>query len=104
MDKEGVIRLSRSYLLKLRNSDITFSEAWIFGSWAKGLNNENSDIDLAIVLTGNSRSFDLEVKMMTFRSGEETLIEPHLFNHEDFNRDNPFAMQVIQHGFRIANF
>jgi predicted nucleotidyltransferase len=90
--------------MKLRKSDIGFSEAWIFGSWAKGISNENSDIDLAIVLTGNSKTFDLEVKMMTFRSGDETMIEPHVFNHEDFHKNNPFAWQVIHNGFRIEEF
>ena len=31
----------------------------------KGSNHENSDIDLAIVLSKNNKSFDTEVKLMT---------------------------------------
>ena len=101
MDKESAIKLSQNYLIKVRGNDIDISEAWLFGSFAKGNNNENSDIDLAIVLSKNNRTFDTEVKLMTLRTGEETLIEPHPFNQDEFEINSPMVYQILQSGLRI---
>jgi uncharacterized protein len=101
MDKNTAIKISKNYLQKVRNNDIDFSQAWLFGSFAKGNNHENSDIDIAIVLSDNSRSFDIEVKLMTLRAGEETIIEPHPFNRDDFDVNNPIVYQIVNNGLRI---
>ena len=102
MDKDNAIRISTNYLQKLQDSDISFVEAWLFGSYAKGNYNENSDIDIAIVLGDNiEQTFDTEVKLMIIRNGEETLIEPHSFSKEEFNVGLPIVKQIFDHGIRI---
>jgi len=101
MDKETAIRISKDYLEKVKNSSIVYSQVWMFGSWAKGNGRNDSDIDLAIVVPGNLNNFDLEVKLMTLRTGEETMIEPHPINLDDFTKSNPFTCQIITGGFRI---
>ena len=101
MDKESAIKLTQDYLIKVKKSDIDISEAWLFGSFARGNNNENSDIDLAIVLSKNNRTFDTEVKLMTLRTGEETLIEPHAFNKDEFEPNSPIVYQIIKSGLRL---
>ena len=101
MDKESAIKLSQNYLIKVRRNDIDISEAWLFGSFARGNNNENSDIDLAIVLSKNNRTFDTEVKLMTLRTGEETLIEPHPFNQDEFEITSPMVYQILKSGLRL---
>ena len=102
MDKESALKLSRDYLGKLKNNKIEFSEAWLFGSFAKGSNHENSDIDIAIVLSKNDKSFDTEVKLMTLRTGEETLIEPHAFNKDEFELSIPIVHQIINNGLKLS--
>lgn len=101
MDKESAIKLSKEYLIKVRKSDIDFSEAWLFGSFARGSNHENSDIDIAIVLSKNNKSFDTEVKLMTIRTGEETLIEPHAFNKDEFDLNCPIVYQIKNRGLKL---
>ena len=102
MDKVNAIKLTISYLSRLRTNNVNFSEAWLFGSYAKGNYNENSDIDLAIVLDDEVKySFDTEVKLMGLRLGEETLIEPHPFSKDDFKSDLPIIKQIIKYGERI---
>jgi predicted nucleotidyltransferase len=101
MDKEAAIKLSKDYLIKVRKSEIEISEAWLFGSFARGNNHENSDIDLAIVLLKNNKTFETEVKLMTLRTGEETLIEPHAFNKDEFEMNSPLVYQILQSGFRL---
>jgi predicted nucleotidyltransferase len=101
MDQANAIALSKAYLSRLK-SDLAFSEAWLFGSFAKGSQHENSDIDIAIVLDGNSPvSFETEVKLMVNRKGEETMIEPHVFSKQDFDRSQPLVDQIMKFGMPI---
>lgn len=102
MDKNAALKLSRDYLIKVKSNNIKFSEAWLFGSYAKGNQHDNSDIDIAIVLEdGENKSFDTEVRLMVIRSGEETLIEPHAFTRDEFNITMPLTNQIIMNGERI---
>ncbi|NIR49384.1 nucleotidyltransferase domain-containing protein, partial [candidate division KSB1 bacterium] len=50
LDKINAIKLSIKYLKRVRANNIKFSDAWLFGSYANGTQDDNSDIDLAIVL------------------------------------------------------
>jgi predicted nucleotidyltransferase len=82
MDKVDAVELIKRYLRKAKNSEIGFSEAWLFGSFAKGNQHENSDVEVAIDLReGVEKTFDMEVQLMLIRKGEETIIEPHAFTN-----------------------
>jgi predicted nucleotidyltransferase len=102
MDKSDALKMCKNYLLRVKNSELEFSEAWLFGSYAKGNQHENSDIDLAIVLNDNvNHSFETEVKLMIIRKGEETLIEPHAFSKDEFDPIYPIVNQIVKYGERI---
>jgi len=102
MDKVNALNIAVQYLRRLKENNINFSDAWLFGSYAKGVQQKNSDIDLAIVLDDNEKSFDTEVKLMIIRSGEETLIEPHAFTKDEFDTSLPIVNQIITNGERIV--
>ena len=102
MDKINAIKLSIQYLKRLRENNIKFSDAWLFGSYAKGLQQANSDIDLAIVLDNSEqKTFNTEVKLMIMRNSEETIIEPHAFTKEEFEINTPIVNQIIKNGEKI---
>ena len=102
MDKNDAIRISKSYLLRLKNSNFGFEEAWLFGSFAKGNQHDNSDIDIAIVLKDNvTHTFDTDVRLMIARNGEETLIEPHVFSKDEFDFRIPIVSQIMNYGIRL---
>jgi len=102
MDKNDALRISKEYLKRVRNCDLGFSEAWLFGSYTKGNQHDNSDIDIAIILKDNvSRTFETEVKLMVIRKGDETLIEPHAFTKDEFNYSVPIVNQIIKYGVKI---
>jgi len=101
MDKINALNIAIQYLKRLKENNINFSDAWLFGSYAKGLQQANSDIDLAIVLDDKEKSFDTEVKLMIIRRGEETLIEPHAFTKDEFDTTLPIVNQIINNGERI---
>lgn len=103
MDKNDALRICKGYLQRVQNSDLGFSEAWLFGSYAKGNQHENSDIDIAIVLKENViHTFETEVKLMIIRKGDETLIEPHAFSKDEFDFSLPFVNQIIRNGEKIV--
>ncbi|MFN2396801.1 MAG: nucleotidyltransferase domain-containing protein [Bacteroidales bacterium] len=102
MDKINAINLSVQYLKRLKENKISFSDAWLFGSYAKNLQTADSDIDLAIILEDNAqKNFETEVQLMVIRNKEETLIEPHVFTKEEFQQKTPIVQQIIQNGERI---
>lgn len=102
MDKIDAIKLTTNYLKRIRKNNINFSEAWIFGSYAKGFQHENSDIDVAIVFGNNEKiTFNTEVQLMIIRDGEETLIEPHAFTKEEFETNIPIINQIKSSGERV---
>lgn len=102
MDKEAALKLSRAYLKKVKDSEIEFTEAWLFGYYATGNQHDNSDIDIAIVLADSEmKSFETEVKLMVIRKGEETMIEPHTFTKDEFNIYTPIIDQIVNKGEKI---
>ena len=102
MDKIDAIRISKGYLQRLQDSNFGFSEAWLFGSYAKGNQHDNSDIDLAIVLKDKvNHTFDTDVQLMITRKGEETIIEPHAFSKDEFDSRIPIVSQIMNYGIKL---
>ena len=102
MDQTNALAISRNYLQRLKEMNFNFSDAWLFGSYAKGDQHKDSDIDIAIVMNDNTQvSFETEVKLMTCRKGEETLIEPHVFSRSDFEETSPLVNQIVNFGVLI---
>ena len=74
----------------------------LFGSYAKGDNHNDSDIDIAVVSKDITDSFDDGVKLMSLTWGIDTRIEPHAINTEDFNIvDTPFIAEIIRSGVEL---
>ena len=75
---------------------------YLFGSQAKGLANENSDIDLAVVSKDVKDHHNDMVKMMIISSKCAIDVEPHPFNTIDFNDDDMMADEILRTGIRVA--
>lgn len=102
MDKNDALIICKSYLQRVKNTNVDFSEAWLFGSFANGSNHENSDIDIAIILKDNiDHTFETDVQLMIIRIGEETRIEPHAFTKDEFDKRIPIVDQIIKNGIKI---
>lgn len=85
--------------LRKRNPDIT--KVYLFGSYAKGTPDINSDIDIAIIFRDFPDSFDMQVQLMKLRRKFDTRIEPHPFRETDFNNTNPMANEILISGIEI---
>ena len=76
----------------------------LFGSYAKGTENEDSDIDIAIVIDKfKDNIIDEEVEFMNIRKGIDYRIEPHIIRIDDYkNVTTPFVKEVINTGIKVA--
>jgi predicted nucleotidyltransferase len=101
MDKNDAVRLSKNYIEKVRKSGFDVLDAWLFGSYAKDNCNDDSDIDLALILPEHQLTFDTDVHLMALRKGEETIIETHTYGENDFSVNTPIINQIKRHGFRL---
>lgn len=75
----------------------------LFGSYAKGTENENSDIDIAIISSDFKDIIDDGANLIGYTWKIDTRIEPHPITKEDFeNVATPFVQEVINTGIKVA--
>jgi uncharacterized protein len=91
-----------AFVERLKGS-IQISAAYLFGSYAKGNANPDSDIDVLILSPDFSDDrFENLVLLMKARRGIDLRIEPHPLREEDFNENHPFFQEVKDDLIRIA--
>lgn len=76
----------------------------LFGSYAKGTEHEDSDIDIAIITDDiKTDKFDEEVKLTLLRRKIDNRIEPHIISINDYENDEtPFVVEVKNTGIKVA--
>ena len=75
----------------------------LFGSYAKGTENEDSDIDIAIISSYFSDIIEDGAKLIGLTWKIDTRIEPHPITTEDYQKiSNPFVREVIDTGIKVA--
>lgn len=75
----------------------------LFGSYAKGTENEDSDIDIAIISSDFNDVIEDGAKLIGFTWKIDTRIEPHPITKEDYeNISNPFVREVMDTGIKVA--
>jgi predicted nucleotidyltransferase len=89
--------------LQLVSKRINIAQAYLFGSSARGIRHEWSDIDLAIVspdFCGDS--FEDSKILFPFILEVDRAIEVHPFTPEDFSPLNPFAKEILETGVPVT--
>ena len=75
----------------------------LFGSYAKGTENEDSDIDITIISSDFSDIIEDGAKLIGLTWKIDTRIEPHLITTEDYQKvSNPFVREVVDTGIKVA--
>lgn len=77
----------------------------LFGSYAKGTNHKDSDIDIAIITDDLKCNdvFDEQLNLKKLRRSIDYRIEPHLIEVADYdNVETPFVQEVIDTGIKVA--
>ena len=77
-------------------------EAYLYGSYAKGMASKWSDIDIAVISTEFSDDlFEERVALMRIAVRIDDRIEPYPFLETTFNSNNPLRDEIQKHGIRI---
>ena len=100
MDKAAAIKLAIKYLNFIKNK-YDIRDAYLFGSFAKGTNQDDSDVDIAIVLNTTGDIIDAQIELMKLRRKIDLRIEPHPFYYQDFNRNDPVVNEIMNYGINI---
>ncbi|MGA2297181.1 MAG: nucleotidyltransferase domain-containing protein [FCB group bacterium] len=100
---DNIVELIKKFVERARKDNIRITEALLFGSYAKGTNNEWSDIDVAVVSPDFEGSWLFDNKKIQDAKLETSFdLETHPYRPEDFTTDNPFVKEILNYGIRIV--
>lgn len=103
MDKNEAIKIAKRYIDSI-SKKYPIENAILFGSFAKGTNHSDSDIDLAIIFKTVDDIIDMQIELLCLRSDDDLLIEPHPFTVSSFEITNPMVAEIMKNGIEIKNY
>ncbi len=101
MVKKSILNIAVRYVKEIPDS-LDIKKAYLFGSYAKGLEKEDSDIDIAVVIGNMTDFFSTQMQLMRSRRKIDLRIEPHPIGESDFTKLNPFANEIQKSGIEIT--
>ena len=103
MDKSEAIKIAIRYADSIR-CKYRIENVILFGSFAKGTNHADSDIDLAIIFKSIDDIIDMQIELMKMRTDDDLMIEPHPFSLSDFQASNPVVSEILKNGIELKNY
>lgn len=101
--KDSLISVIKKYVKRLTDGNIPVQEVLLFGSYIKGTNRPDSDIDVAIVSPAFKGDRYVDRRMIVpFRRGLDSRIEPMPFTPEDFTQGGLLIDEIKKTGYSIA--
>lgn len=100
MVDQSVINTAKQYIQKIP-AKLELKKAYLFGSYAKGNQRPDSDIDIAVVIGKMDDFFAVQMLLMRLRRDIDLRIEPHLIWEDDFNIQNPLAYEIEKTGLEL---
>jgi len=103
-DIETVTPIIRRYIADVQKV-MPIDKVYLYGSYAKGTQKENSDVDLCFFSHAFERRRTLDILTELFylkiKYDKDLLIEPNAFPMSEMNNDNPFVNEVLRTGTEI---
>ena len=86
----------------LLNNGLPVEKVVLFGSHSKNRSNNDSDLDIAVVLKNYAKDrFSTRIELMKYCRNFDIIIEPHPFLSSEFNDEDPFSANIIKEGIEI---
>jgi len=101
MDQTDALTIAQKYASAV-NSQFSFIRMILFGSYAKGNFNDDSDIDIAVIFKDYSNLSDMQLELMRLRRKIDSRIEPHPFRESEFDLSNPIVNEILKYGQDIT--
>ena len=104
-DFETVNTIVQQYIADVRKV-MPIDKVYLYGSYAKGIQRENSDVDICFFSQAfeSRHSLDIltELFYLKIKYDKDVLIEPNAFPVSALYNDNPFVKEIIRTGREIA--
>ncbi len=100
MDTYEAIKIANRYVKSI-SQKYRIENVILFGSYAKGTNREDSDIDLAIIFDSIRDIIDMQIELLQMRTDDDLMIEPHPFSISDFQISNPVVSEILKTGIEL---
>lgn len=95
-------KLVKAYINALEESNFPVSNAFIYGSYAKGNFRKGSDIDVCIVSKAyNPEDDGIRLLLWQKRRTIDARIEPVGYRPNDFNESSPLVSEIKQYGIKV---
>ena len=101
VEKSAAIATAKAFVLSCIKTGLPVKEALLFGSYAKGEQRQNSDIDVALVSDVFTFNFIENNHQTALINYEYPDIEVHHFNAEDFKKETSFINEIKRTGIKI---
>jgi predicted nucleotidyltransferase len=101
MAQREILEIAKKYFSFLKKENFQISQAYLFGSYAKGTNKPESDIDIAFIFNELKDVIEMQIQLMKLRRNFDLRIEPHPFEKRDLEDENPFLQEILQTGILI---
>ena len=99
--KEDITIIINEYVKEIKKQYNIFAII-LFGSYAKGTANENSDIDIAIISDDFEDIYECMAELMGMTWDIDARIEPHPIKKKDYDEiSDYFIKEVIDTGIKI---
>lgn len=100
MDKADAVKIAERYAEAVK-ANFSYIRIILFGSYAKGNFNDDSDIDIAVVFKDYGNLMEMQLELMRLRRKIDSRIEPHPFRESEFEPSNPIVYEVLKYGQEI---
>jgi predicted nucleotidyltransferase len=103
-DVETIDSIIRQYISDVKKA-MPIDKIYLYGSYAKGLQHNYSDIDICFFSKAfeSRRSLDIltELFYIKIKYDRDVLIEPNAFPVSELYNDNPFVKEILNTGREI---
>ncbi len=100
MVDQSIINTAKQYIQRIP-AELELKKAFLFGSYAKGNQHPDSDIDIAVIIGKMDDFFAVQMLLMRLRWDIDLRIEPHPIFEGDFNIQNPLAYEIEKTGVEL---
>ncbi|MDO9152180.1 MAG: nucleotidyltransferase domain-containing protein [Paludibacter sp.] len=101
MVNQSVIETAKNFIDQIPKN-LVVSKSYLFGSYARGNEHEDSDIDIAVIIDNMTDFYETQMELMRIRRKIDLRIEPHPFKTDEFSSSNPFANEIKNTGIEIS--
>ena len=99
---ENILKSINEYIEEIKKH-YNVSAIILFGSYAKGTENEDSDIDIAVISDDFDDIYDCMAILMGMTWDIDARIEPHPIKKKDYDEASDyFVKEIIDTGIKVA--